>query len=123
VSDLEKARTAPCPVCKMGAGQRCVDIANSGPDGGGPEVDGVHQPRIYRAYLVGEAIAENWAAELEAVIDQIRELHQPAGRLEGDGLPEGGWAWCKTCGGGGPNEYPTAWPCPTFLALPPKESR
>jgi hypothetical protein len=73
VTDIERARTVPCPICKMGAGQRCVDIANSGPDGGGPEVDGVHQPRIYRAYLVGEAIAENVAYELRIVLERLTQ--------------------------------------------------
>jgi hypothetical protein len=76
VNDIEKARTVPCPVCKMGAGQRCVDIANSGPDGGGPEVDGVHQPRIYRAYLVGEAIAENVAYELRIVLERLAQASE-----------------------------------------------
>lgn len=125
MDDIAKARTVPCPVCKMGADQRCVDIAQGGPEGGGPQVDGVHQPRIYRAYLVAVVVAENQAIELEArfesVIAEIRSLHQPAGRLMGDGHPEGGYAWCQSCGGGGPNEYPTAWPCPTFQALPPEE--
>jgi hypothetical protein len=74
MDDITKARGVPCPVCKMGADQRCVDIAQAGPEGGGPAVDGVHQPRIYRAYLVGEAIAENLAYDLQVEIDELRGL-------------------------------------------------
>jgi hypothetical protein len=73
VNDLEKARTVPCPICRVAADQRCVDIANAGPDGGGPQqLDGVHQPRIYQAYVVAEADAHNRAVELEAEVDRLR---------------------------------------------------
>lgn len=70
--DVTKARMVPCPVCKVGTNRRCVDIAKGGPDGGGPEVDGVHQPRIYRAYVVAEADAHNRAVELAAELERLR---------------------------------------------------
>jgi hypothetical protein len=66
MTDIEKARAVPCPGCKMPAGSRCVDIET------GVEVDGVHQVRIYRAYVVAEADAHNRAIELEAEVERLR---------------------------------------------------
>lgn len=66
MSDLEKARGVPCPGCKMPAGSACVDLET------GAEATGVHQVRIYRAYVVGEADAHNRAVELEAEVERIR---------------------------------------------------
>jgi hypothetical protein len=68
VNDLDKARTVPCPVsaCKMPAGRACID-----PDTGA-DSPGVHQARIYRAYVVDEAIAHNHAIELAAALERLR---------------------------------------------------
>lgn len=33
------------------------------------------------------------------------------------GLDNARFVYCQTCGSGEPNEYPTAWPCDTILAL------
>lgn len=112
MNDLEKALTVSCPGCKRPAGSACVDLETL------REVTGVHQVRIYRAYVVSEAIAENEAYELRAALVAIRDLHREGGRLTGEGYPEGGFAWCKTCGSGEPHEYPTHWPCATLRAIP-----
>jgi hypothetical protein len=55
-------------------------------------------------------------AEVEAK-RRLLELHCCAGILTGAGYADGGFTWCTTCGGGGPNEYPTEWPCPTLRLL------
>lgn len=65
MNDVEKARTVPCPDCKRPAGSKCVHIETN------VETTGVHSSRIYRAYLVGEAIAENRAIDLEAALDEV----------------------------------------------------
>lgn len=65
MNDLEKALTGPCPGCKMPADSGCVDIET------GAAVTGVHQVRIYRAYVVDEADAHNRAIELE---DRLADL-------------------------------------------------
>ncbi len=56
---------------------------------------------------------------------EIVDEHQPANPdavpREGEpGWPDRPWFYCKTCGSGEANEYPTTWPCRTLrlLALP-----
>lgn len=66
MNDLDYARTVPCPACKMLADSSCID-----PDTGA-KVNGVHQTRIYRAYVVAEAGAHNRAVELATEVDQLR---------------------------------------------------
>jgi hypothetical protein len=68
MNDLEKARSVPCPGCKMPAGSACVDLET------GAEATGVHQVRIYRAYVVAEADAHNRAVELEAEVERLRSV-------------------------------------------------
>lgn len=68
MNDLERARSVPCPGCKMPAGSACIDLET------GAEATGVHQVRIYRAYVVAEADAHNRAVELEAEVEQLRGL-------------------------------------------------
>jgi len=65
VNDLEMARTVPCPGCKRPADAPCIDLES------GREVPGVHQVRIYRAYVVAEADAHNRAVEMT---DRVRDL-------------------------------------------------
>ncbi len=67
MDDLKKALAHPCPGCKVEAGRGCVDIET------GAEVTGVHQNRIYRAYVVDEADAHNRAVELAAEVERLRE--------------------------------------------------
>ena len=66
MNDLDYARTVPCPACKMLADSSCID-----PDTGA-KVNGVHQTRIYRAYVVAEAGAHNRAVELAAEVDTLK---------------------------------------------------
>jgi hypothetical protein len=72
MDDLERARTVPCPGCKMPAGSACVDLET------GAEATGVHQVRIYRAYVVAEADAHNRAAALEAEVERLRSSAEPS---------------------------------------------
>jgi hypothetical protein len=67
VNDLDKARTVPCPDCKRPAGSKCVHLETLA------ETNGVHSSRIYRAYLVGEAIAENVAYELRIALERLAQ--------------------------------------------------
>jgi hypothetical protein len=82
MSDLEKARTVPCPGCKRPAGSACVDLET------GAEATGVHQVRIYRAYVVAEADAHNRAVELEAEVQRLNvrltAAHEALTRVEDD---------------------------------------
>jgi hypothetical protein len=68
VSDIGKALTVPCPGCKMPADAACVDLET------GAKVEGVHSNRLYRAYVVAEAVAHNRAIELTAI---LRDLVDP----------------------------------------------
>ncbi len=72
MDDLKKALAHPCPGCKVEAGRGCVDIET------GAEVTGVHQNRIYRAYVVAEADAHNRAVELAAEVERMRVLVETA---------------------------------------------
>ncbi len=79
MNDIERARGVPCPGCKRPAGTRCVDLDSN------TEVDGVHQVRIYRAYVVAEAVAHNRAVELEAEVERLRaQLAAVTGQAGGD---------------------------------------
>jgi len=65
---LKDALTVPCPGCKMPADTGCVD-----PETGIPADAGhVHQARIYRVYVVAEALAHNRAVELAAALERLR---------------------------------------------------
>lgn len=67
MSDIAKARDVPCPGCKVPAGSYCVDLDT------GERVAGVHNTRIYRAYVVAEADAHNRAVELAAEVERLRD--------------------------------------------------
>jgi len=66
VSDVGIALTVPCPGCKMPADAACVDLET------GAKVEGVHQNRVYRAYVVAEADAHNRAVELAAEVERLK---------------------------------------------------
>jgi hypothetical protein len=83
-------------------------------DGKGYPRNGPHIARWDPARVLAEVELER--ADIEAK-RRILELHQPGGRLEGDGYPEGGFVWCETCGSGEPYEYPVRWPCATIKLL------
>ncbi|MBQ1118339.1 DUF6221 family protein [Streptomyces sp. C3-3] len=51
-------------------------------------------------------------ADLDVKLALLDE-HEPGGRY----WPDSPRQYCKTCGSGEPNEYPTDWPCPTLRIL------
>ncbi|MFJ9985307.1 DUF6221 family protein [Streptomyces globisporus] len=51
-------------------------------------------------------------ADLDAKLAIVDE-HEPGGRY----WPDSSRQYCKTCGSGEPDEYPTDWPCRTLRIL------